>query len=66
VTDCNGSVKEPIVLPYLEIGHVGPFTPDTPQDEVVKSDDPRSLEGHRVQTDPSFTIDDTWTFKGLE
>jgi hypothetical protein len=69
VTDRHGSAgKEPIVLPYLDIGHAGPFTPDTPQDEIVKSADPRSLEGHRAQADPTqvFTIDDTWSFKGSE
>jgi hypothetical protein len=41
---------------------------DTSQDEVVKSDDPRTLEGHRAGSDPSgpFMIDDTWSFKGSD
>jgi hypothetical protein len=61
-------VKEGIALPYIDVGHVGPFTPTTLQDEVIKSADPRLLEGHRVQQDPTmtFTIDDTWSFKGSE
>jgi hypothetical protein len=68
VTDCNGTVTEGIVLPYLEIGHAGPFAPDTTPEEIVKTDDPRALEGHSVTTDPTqvFTIDDTWTFKGSD
>jgi hypothetical protein len=69
VTDCHGSAgKEPIVLPYLDIGHAGPFMSDAPQGEIVKSADPRSLEGHRAQADPTqvFMIDDTWGFKGSE
>jgi hypothetical protein len=69
VTDCMAhTVKEGIALPYIDVGHVGPFTPTTLQDEVIKSADPRLLEGHRVQQDPTmtFTIDDTWSFKGSE
>jgi hypothetical protein len=69
VTDCHGvTAKEGIVLPYLDIGHVGPFTPTTLQDEVLKSEDPRLLEGHRVQLDPTmtFTIDDSWSFRGSD
>jgi hypothetical protein len=69
VTDCHGNgSKESVVLPYLEIGHPGPFMPNTPPDEIVKSDDDRLLEGHRSVTDPSSgdLIDDTWSFKGSD
>jgi hypothetical protein len=69
VTDCMAhTVKEGIALPYIDVGHVGPFTPTTLPDEVIKSADPRLLEGHRVQQDPTmtFTIEDTWSFKGSE
>ena len=37
-------------LPYIDVGHVGPFTPTTPQDGILKSD----------------AIDDAWSFKGSE
>jgi hypothetical protein len=45
-----------------------PVHVDHARDEVLKSDDPRLLEGHRVRQDPTmtFTIDDTWSFKGSE
>jgi hypothetical protein len=69
VTDCHGNAsQESIVLPYLEVGHPGPFMADTSQDEVEKTANPRSLEGHRVRQDPTqaFLIDDTWSFTGSD
>jgi hypothetical protein len=70
LTGCSTG-KEGIVRDYLDIGHVGPFTPDTTQEEIdkiVKSDDPRLLAGHQVRPDPTgvFTIDDTWSFTGSD
>jgi hypothetical protein len=50
VTDCTHTAKEGIALPYIDVGHVGPFTPTTPQDGILKSD----------------AIDDAWSFKGSE
>ena len=68
VVDCNGTSQEPIVLPYLEIGHPGPFTADTPPEQIVKSADPRVLQGHRTGTDDTqvYGIDDTWSFNGSD
>jgi hypothetical protein len=68
VTNCDGTAPEGIVLPYLEIGHPGPFTSDVPQDQVQKSANPRLLEGHHVGFNEGgdIRIEDSWSFKGSD
>jgi hypothetical protein len=64
---CNGAsetYKDQVPLPYLQVGFRD-WTFHPP--EIMKSDDPTLLEGHRVRTDSTdTTTDDTWRFVGTD
>ena len=66
VADCNTSTTEGLVLPYLDVGFPSPFDADTPSERIQKSDSATLLAGHRAgpDSDPSFMVNDTWSFKG--
>ncbi len=69
VTDtCAGTtVKEGLVLPYLDIGWPSPFDTDTPLDRLLKSADPALLDGHLLSDNGSgIMIEDTWSFSGSD